>query len=343
MSRKIYSVSMQRIIHIILVIGFIFCWNFSTAQEKIKIVSSASMFYDMAKNITGDLAENELIVPIGGDPHLYEPKPSDAQLIAEADLVLINGLTFEGWILQLIKNSGANVKVDTITNGIDAIRSSTYQDAYDPHAWMDLSMGLIYINNIKNAVIKLDPANEAAYVKNYNNYKKRLVDLDNYIKNRIDEIDPDKRVIITTHDAFAYYGRRYGLTLEALMGISTESDATAKDMRRVGEAIKKYNVPALFVESTINPKIIEQIAKDNKIKVGGELFTDSIGPEGSEGNSYYDMMKHNTDVIVNALTGQEISDRKFEANSKEVPEYFYILIVVVLLVLLVPIVMKMNK
>jgi len=313
------------------------------AQEKIKIVSTASMIYDMAKNITGDLAENEVIVPIGGDPHLYEPTPSDAKMIAKADLLLINALTFEGWILDLIKNSGANAVIDTVTLGVNPIASSEYENAFDPHAWMDVSLGLIYIENIKDAVIALDPNNKESYIKNYEAYREKLIGLDKYIKQRIQEIPAKKRVIITTHDAFAYFGRKYGLKLEALMGISTETDATAADMKRVSEAIKSFNVPALFVESTISPKIVEQIAKDNDISIGGELFTDSIGGPETEGNSYYDMMKHNTDTIVDALTGKKNSKTKYTSQSEGSNFLLYGIVIIVLLLLLIPFIMKLNK
>ncbi len=313
------------------------------AQKKLKVVSTASMIYDMTINISGDLVDNEMIVPIGGDPHKYEPKPSDALLISEADQVFMNGLTFEGWILKLIKNSGSSAVVDTVTAGIDPISHSKYADAYDPHAWMDVSLSIKYIDNIRDALIRLDPKNKEAYTNNHKAYKEKLLELDSYIINRVKEIPEENRVIITTHDAFAYYGRRYGIRLEALMGISTETDATSQDMVRVSKAIEQYNVPALFVESTINPKIVEQIAKDNNIAIGGELYTDSIGGPETEGNSYYNMMKHNTDTIVEALKGDKFSKTKFQSQSEKSNLPIYAVVGVCLLLLLIPIVMRLNK
>jgi ABC-type Zn uptake system ZnuABC Zn-binding protein ZnuA len=313
------------------------------AQKKLKVISTASMIYDMAVNISGDLVDNQMIVPIGGDPHKYEPKPSDAKLIADADQVFINGLTFEGWILKLIKNSGSSAAVDTVTRGIDPISHSKYADAYDPHAWMDVSLSIQYIDNIRDALIRLDPNNKLTYINNHKTYKEKLIELDQYISDRVKEIPEENRVIITTHDAFAYYGRRYGLRLEALMGISTETDATSQDMVRVSKAIKQYNVPALFVESTINPKIVEQIAKDNNIAIGGELFTDSIGGPDTEGNSYYNMMKHNTDTIVEALKGDKFSKTRFQSQSEKSNLPIYLVVGVFLLLLLIPIVLRLNK
>lgn len=331
---------MKNISIIICLIGFSFHIN---GQKKFKIVSSASMFYDMAQNISGDLMEHDLIVPIGGDPHTYEPRPSDAKLIAEADLILINGLEFEGWMLKLIENSGTKAIVDTITLGIEPISHSKYANAYDPHAWMDVNLGLQYIENIKNAFIKLDPDNKNAYMQNHKSYYQKLTELDLYIKNRIQEIPKENRVIITTHDAFAYFGKRYGLNLEALMGISTETDATSQDMIRVSKAIKNFNVPALFVESTINPKIVQQIANDNNIAIGGELFTDSMGGPESEGNTYYKMMKHNTDIVVDALKGNKFAETKFKSEAKGTNPMVYVAFGVTLLLLLIPIILKLNK
>ena len=325
-----------------LVIGLMMSLSM-VAQKKLKIVSSASMIYDMSLNISGDLVDNELIVPIGGDPHKYEPRPSDAKLIADADQIFINGLTFEGWILKLIENSNTTSAVDTVTNGITPIGHSEYAEAYDPHVWMDVSLGLKYIDNIRDALVQLDPKNKQAYIDNHASYRAKLEELDKYIINRIQEIPKENRVIITTHDAFAYYGKRYGLRMEALMGISTESDATSQDMVRVSKAIKEFNVPALFVESTINPKVVEQIAKDNNVSIGGELFTDSIGGPESEGNSYYDMMKHNTDTIVEALKGNKNSERKYTSQSEGSKLPMYIGVSVLLLLVLIVIILKFNK
>jgi ABC-type Zn uptake system ZnuABC Zn-binding protein ZnuA len=331
---------MKNIFTIICLIGFSLQIN---GQKKLKVVSSASMFYDMAQNISGDLMDHDLIVPIGGDPHTYEPRPSDAKLIAEADLILINGLEFEGWMLKLIENSGSKAIVDTITLGIKPISHSEYADAYDPHAWMDVNLGLQYIENIKDAFIKLDPENKDAYIQNHKTYHQKLEELDKYIKVRIKEIPAKNRIIITTHDAFAYYGKRYGLKLEALMGISTETDATSQDMIRVSKAIKNFNVPALFVESTINPKIVQQIASDNNVAIGGELFTDSMGGPESKGNTYYNMMKHNTDTVVDALKGEKFAETKFKSETKGTNPMVYVAFGVSLLLLLIPIILKLNK
>lgn len=269
---------------------------------KKSVVATASIFADMAKNIAGDFVDIKTIVPIGSDPHLYKPRPSDAKMLAEADLILRNELTFEGWLKKLIDNSSTKGKIVTITEGINPVKSLVYENSTDPHAWMDASNGLIYIENIKNALVEIDPDNKEEYEINYGVYKQQLEDLDTYILKAIRNIPANQRILITSHDAFQYYGRRYGIQLESIMGVSTEAEAQTSDIRRLNKVIRENNVPAVFIESTINPKMLEQLAKDNNVEIGGELYADSIGEKDSAAPSYYDMLKYNTDVIVKALS-----------------------------------------
>ena len=198
---------------------------FGQDKKKPLVVASASMIADMASSIGSDHVKVKMIVPIGGDPHLHEPTPDNARLVAQADLVLINGLTFEGWIAELIENSGTKAKTITVTEGIDVLTSTTYKNSADPHAWMDASNGTIYANNIKNALIQIDPIHTVSYEANFQEYDQQIRELDNEITKLINTIPEEKRVLITSHDAFQYYGRAYGIKLEAIMGISTEAEA----------------------------------------------------------------------------------------------------------------------
>ncbi|NNF20807.1 MAG: zinc ABC transporter solute-binding protein, partial [Saprospiraceae bacterium] len=306
---------MKSIIGRFIFLSYFITAGLTLAAQKPKVVCSASMIWDITKNIAGDHVEHGLIVPIGGDPHLYEPTPADAQLVYEADLIFINGLTFEGWILELIANSGTKAITDTVTSGIVPISSSKYKDSFDPHAWMDVKNGQIYARNIKDALISLLPDKADEFNANFQTYTKKLKELDDYIIKRISEIPEEKRVLITSHDAFEYYGKRYGLRLEAMMGISTESEAQTSDMIRISKTIKETGIPAIFIESTINPKLIQQVAKDNSVMIGGELYADSIGDEDSHGNSYINMLKHNTDVIVDALSHEINPDNLNKSES----------------------------
>ena len=274
----------------------------SLIAQKINVVSSCSIFADMTDNIAGDLINLNSIVPIGGDPHTYSPTPKNARVVQKADLILINGLTFEGWIEELVENSGTTGKTVLITQGIDALKSQQYENSADPHAWMTAKNGLIYIENIKEALIEADPVNKQAYIKNHQAYRKQLVKLHEEMVAEISKIPEDKKILITSHDAFSYFGREYGLKVEPILGVSTEADVQTSDMIRVAKAIKDNQVPAVFVESTINPKILQQIASDNDIVVGGELFADSLGDKESEGATYISMLRHNAKTIAKGLS-----------------------------------------
>ena len=297
---------------------FLFITTLLTAQQPAAdaplVVASASIFADMARQIGGDAVRVETIVPIGGDPHLHEPTPRDARLATSADLILRNGLTFEGWLNELIENSGSDAPVVTITEGIAPIESQQYANATDPHAWMDGSNGLIYLENIKNALIELVPTSREMFEFNYGVYRQQLEDLDTYMRLAVQRIPEEKRVLITSHDAFQYYGRRYGLRLESVIGVSTDAEAQTSDIRRLTEVIRTNKVPAIFVESTINPKLLEQIARDEGVRIGGQLYADSLGDEESPAPTYLDMLRHNTETIVAALTDSSGPTTEVEAE-----------------------------
>ena len=298
-----------------LFIGMLLLGSTAAIAQKPKVIASASIFADMAQTIAGDLAEIKSVVPIGGDPHRYEPTPGDAKLVQNADLILINGLTFEGWMQELIENSGTKGKTILITKNIIPIASDLHAGATDPHAWMTASNGMIYIKNIYEALVELLPEEKEVLRKNYDAYKAQLEALDAEIFSLIRSIPEGQRVLVTSHDAFNYYGSRYGLTLSAVMGISTESDAQTADMKRVINNIREFNVPAIFIESTINPKLIQQIATDLSVKIGGELYADSVGEPGSDGDTYIKMLRHNTKTIAEALSGTNFASTKLNKDA----------------------------
>ena len=311
------------------VIIFLFSALMASAEEKPLVVASVTIIKDMAEMIAGDEFVVQSIMPVGSDPHLHDPTPRDAKLVVAADLILVNGLTLEGWLSELIENAGSDAEVVTVTNGVNAIESQTYKNSSDPHAWMDASNGIKYVENILASFIKLKPEAREVFEFNFGVYKQQLEDLDKYIHEAINSIPEQQRILITSHDAFQYYGRRYGIRLEALLGTSTDAEAQVSDLRRVNNVISSSKVPALFVESTINPKMLEQIAKDNDIRIGGHLYADSIGEEGSGADSYYDMLKHNTDQIVQGLT--QTPEEKVEAEMKT-PSYWLWVVLAVLLI-----------
>ncbi|MCC6723838.1 MAG: zinc ABC transporter substrate-binding protein [Saprospiraceae bacterium] len=306
------------------------------------VVATASIFADMAENIAGGHVTVKTIVPVGGDPHIYEPTPADARLVASADLILKNSLTFEGWLDGLIANANTKAKVVTITEGIEAIQSA-HKNSSDPHAWMSAANGLIYIENIKNALVDLDPAHREVYEFNYGVYRKQLEDLDAYIAEQVKKIPEQRRILITSHDAFEYYGKRYGLRLESVLGISTDAEAQTSDMVRLANVMKESGVPAVFIETTVNPKLLSQIAKDNKVRIGGKLFSDSIGPKGSDAPSYYEMLKYNTDTIVKALSAADGTKTEEEQIQPKSGIFTWSLLALLLIGGFVFVAKKMNK
>ncbi len=275
-----------------------------SAQKRLKVVATASMFEDMARVISGDQVDVISIVPVGGDPHIYEPTPRDARLVAEADLVLRNGLTFEGWLDELIANSGTKAKVVTITQDLKPIASDQYHNATDPHAWMSARNGLQYIYNIHQALIQLDPEHEDIYTFNYGLYRQQLQDLDQWIRTEIEKIPATKRVLITSHDAFRYFGKEYGVRVEAALGTSTDAEVQTSDIVKLSNTIRETGVPAIFVESSVNPKLLQQVAQDNHVRIGGKLFSDSLGDKDSPAGTYLGMLRTNTETLVNALSAE---------------------------------------
>lgn len=272
--------------------------------QKPKVIATTTIISDITAQIAGDKVAIECLVPVGGDPHLFEPIPQDAIKVSKANLILMNGLTLEGWLKEFIDNSGTKAKTVTTTEGIQAIESTAYANSPDPHAWMDASNGILYAENIKNALVELDGENKDFYEANFKNYKQQLEELDIELQAMIDSIPTDKRVLITSHDAFQYYGRKYNIRLESILGTSTDAEAQTSDINRLYKVINETKVPAIFVESTINPQTMMQIARDTKIRIGGKLYADSLGQPDSEAGTYIGMLRWNTRNIMNALLGR---------------------------------------
>lgn len=290
-------------IFILMLWSTFFLGSFSNSvAQPLKVLATTTFIADLAKNIAGDQLEVSSLMPIGGDPHIYEPVPGDAKKIVEADLVLRNGLTLEGWLDEMIENSGTQARIATITEGIKPISSADHANAFDPHAWMDAQNAIIYIENIRNAFQLLLPGKADIFQKNYENYKAELEEIDAYALETIQKIPVQQRVLVTTHDAFRYYGNRYGLKVVSVLGTSTDAEVRMADLNHLVSVIQNYKIPAIFIESTINPKLLLQVAKDLKIIIGGKLFADSLGDAESGADTYLKMLKQNTELIVQGLS-----------------------------------------
>ena len=314
---------------VFVLIGICLCTLFSSAANNLKVVATNSILHDIAQHICGDNYELISLIPVGGDPHLYDPIPSDVEAIAKADIVIKNGLHLEGWLNKLIDNSGTNALIIEASKGIKAIQSLDHANSYDPHAWMNITNGKIYARNICNAFIEINPDHEAYYINNLSIYLEKLDVLDDYIKTIIQSIPKQQRILITSHDAFQYFSRAYDIRVEAAAGISTEAEVRTGDLNKLIQLIKDYEIPSIFVESTINPKLLEQLAKDLGIKIGGELFADSLDDPEEDAGTYAGMLKHNAETIKAGLLAQ-----KHQTNNQSITISFILVTTIILLFVL---------
>ena len=314
------------------------CFYLNIQAQEIKIVATTTFIKDLVVNVAGEKYNVVTIMPIGGDPHIYDAVPQDAQLIADADIIFRNGLYLEGWLDKLIYNSGAKATIITVSDGVETIVSTDYHDAPDPHAWMNVNNAKIYVQNISDALSNLIPEDKEYFNNNTKNYLEKLNELDKYVIEQIQLIPPSKRIMITSHDAFRYYGNRYGLRVESALGTSTDADVQIRDINNLIEVIKNNKLPAVFIESTINPKLLQQLSTDLGIKIGGKLFADSLGDEESGADTYINMIVHNTKTLVEGLTGE--TD---QAVAGESYLGFIITVVLLFLVAFVVVAMKLIK
>lgn len=270
-------------------------------SNKLRTVSTITIINDIAKEIGGEKIEAVSICGVGVDPHTYHPKPSDPKLVAGSDVVFINGLGLEHWMEEMIRSAGGEKKVVTVTEGITPLTDDKGFGDPDPHAWFNVENVKVYASNIAKALIEADTANAAYYQSNLSRYMRSMDSLNRWAKEQIAGIPEQQRVLITSHDAFRYFGRAYGLEVKGLQGISTESKVQTEDVKNLIELIKSKNLRAVFAETSVNPKLLEQISSETGAIVGGKLYSDSIGDEGSKEGTYIGAVTHNVNTIVNAL------------------------------------------
>lgn len=274
--------------------------------DKPVAVATISILADFVRAVAGDKLEVQSIVHVGGDPHTYEPVPSDARRLAGAAIVFRNGLGLERWLDKLIGSSRAARPVVTLTDGIASLNVACgeYAGSPDPHAWMDPQLALQYVGAVERSLGEHFPQHRAAFAANAARYSAELGALDRDIAALLAPIPAERRQLVTTHDSFSYFSRRYELKLVAsIWGISTDTEPSAQEIARIIGAVRASGVAAVFTETTVNPKLMKRIAADAKVRFGQPLYGDSVGAPGSGTDTYLTMMRANARAIANGLLG----------------------------------------
>ncbi|MGA7993593.1 MAG: zinc ABC transporter substrate-binding protein [Bradyrhizobium sp.] len=268
------------------------------AQERVSVVASFSILGDFVRNVGADHVNVTTLVGPDGDVHVYTPAPADARKVAEAKLLIVNGLGLEGWLPRLLQSSGSKAPIIIATYGIAPLKAGS--DA-DPHAWQSVANAKIYVANISDALAAADPADAEVFRENAKAYSTKLDGLDREVREAVARIPPERRKVISTHGAFGYLAAAYGVQFIAPLGVSTESEASARDIARIITQIKTEKIPAVFLENISDPRLIRRIAAETGARVGGTLYSDSLTGEKGAAPTYIELVRHNIKALTSAL------------------------------------------
>jgi zinc/manganese transport system substrate-binding protein len=269
------------------------------AQARLDVVASFSILGDFARNVGGERVNVTTLVGPDGDVHVYTPAPADAKKIADAKLVIINGLGMEGWLPRLVQSSGGKTAIVAATNGIAPLKIGG--DA-DPHAWQSVANARIYVANIRDALVAADAPAAGVYRANAQSYLAKLDALDREVREAMARIPQPRRKVISTHDSFGYFAAAYGVEFIAPLGVSTESEASARDIAGIITQIRTAKIPAVFLENISDPRLMRRISTETGARIGGTLYSDSLTGEKGDAPTYIDMVRHNIKALTSALT-----------------------------------------
>jgi zinc/manganese transport system substrate-binding protein len=269
------------------------------AQDRLNVVATFSILGDFARNVGGERVSVTTLVGPDGDVHVYTPAPADARKIADAKLVVINGLGLEGWLSRLTQSAGGKAAMITASQGITPRKRGA--DA-DPHAWQSVANARIYVANIRDALVAADPARAGIYRDNAQAYLAKLDALERDVRAAVAQIPPMRRKVISTHDAFGYFAAAYGIEFIAPQGVSTESEASARDIAAIITQIKTSKIPAVFLENISDPRLMRRISTETGARIGGTLYSDSLTGEKGDAPTYIDMVRHNIKALTSALS-----------------------------------------
>lgn len=283
------------------------------AERTINVVTTTGMIADIAKNVGGDRVQVTALMGPGVDPHLYKASEGDVLRLQEADIIFYNGLHLEAQMGEVLERMGDfGVKTVAVTDKIDRsllLSPPEFQGNYDPHVWFDVTLWMKAVEQMQETFIEVDPTNESMYVTNTQAYLAELGELHQYVLDQAEIVPAEQRILITAHDAFNYFGRAYGFEVRGLQGISTEAQAGTADVQALADFIVEKQIPAIFVESSVPQRTIEAVqaavrAQGFEVTIGGSLFSDAMGSEGTPEGTYIGMVRHNIDTIVAALSGE---------------------------------------
>jgi zinc/manganese transport system substrate-binding protein len=270
------------------------------AESRLNVVASFSILGDFVRNVGGDRVNVTTLVGPDGDVHVYTPAPQDAEKVANAKLLIVNGLGLEGWLPRLLQASGSKAPIVVATKGIAPLKLGS--DA-DPHAWQSVANAKLYVANISDALMAADPADADVFRANAKTYLAKLDVLEREVREAIAGIPEGRRRAISTHDAFGYFAAAYGIEFIAPEGVSTESEPSARDIAGIITQIKISKIPAVFLENISDPRLIQRIAAETGARIGGTLYSDSLTGEKGDAPTYIDIVRHNIKTLTSALAG----------------------------------------
>jgi manganese/zinc/iron transport system substrate-binding protein len=310
---------MPRIVNVILVLSLLLAsWNNLEAATPIRVIATTTIVADLVEQVGGDLVVVESLMADGVDPHSYRATPRDIDRLVRADLIVANGLHLEGKLAELLERIGRKRPFLAVGNAVPKDELlSIGNDLFDPHIWFDAKLWSYCPSAVADALSQLDSKAALDYRQRAEKYSKDLLELDKNVKGKFKEIPPQRRVLITAHDAFRYFGRAYGLEVIGVQGTSTESEAGLADMNQLVELVVQRKIPAVFVETSVSDRNVTALiegaaARGHSVRLGGRLYSDALGPAGGGGDTLERALLSNVDTIIEALRATIASQRSVE-------------------------------
>lgn len=279
------------------------------SNTSLKVLATQNFLTDIAQNVAGERVKVESLIPIGTEPHAFEPTPQDVQKIAQSNVLILNGAGLEEWLEKTLENAGGERAIIEASAGLAMREPHTnepiheHADEGDPHFWFDPTLVVKYVENIRDGLIAADPAGKETYTANAAAYIAKLNELDGWIKTQVEQIPAERRLMVTDHHTFGYFADRYGFTIIGAIvpGFTTGASPSAQELASLIDQIKDTGAPAIFLEASTSPQMAQQIASETGAKVVTDLYTHSVTEAGGKATTYLDMMKHNVMRIVEAL------------------------------------------